>query len=95
MAISNSHIGSSLDEFLESEDIQDACQAEAVKYVIAWQVGRYLSDNQISKSAFANALGTSRSQVDRLLDPNNTSVTLKTLASAAALMGKRLELVIN
>ena len=88
----NPHIGSDFDDFLEEEGVLSECQAEAMKRVIAWQISEYLKTEGVNKSAFARLLGTSRSQLDRLLDPDNASLNLKTLANAAEAMGKRLEL---
>ncbi|HSH84558.1 MAG TPA: Fis family transcriptional regulator [Guyparkeria sp.] len=88
----NKHIGSTFDDFLESEGFLADAQAEAIKRALAWQIQQYLESSGTNKTAFARTLGTSRSQLDRLLDPENTSVNLKTLAEAASAMGKRLEL---
>ncbi len=90
--MSNPHIGSSFDDFLAEDGLLAECQAEAMKRVIAWQIDEYLKREGVNKSAFAKLLGTSRSQLDRLLDPDNTSLNLRTLSHAAEVMGKRLEL---
>jgi len=88
----NKHIGSSFDGFLEEHGILASSQAEAIKRVISWQIQQHLESTQMKKSTFAKKLGTSRSQLDRLLDPANTSLNIKTLTTAAEVMGKRLEL---
>ena len=88
----NQHIGSNFDDFLEVEGLLAETQAEASKRVIAWQIQEYLKVSGTNKSSFAKRLGTSRSQLDRLLDPENTSLNLKTLSNAAEAMGKHLEL---
>ena len=88
----NKHIGSTFDDFLENEGLLADAQAEAIKRVIAWQIKEYLEKNNLHKSAFAKKMNTSRSQLDRLLDPHNTGVKLDTLAHAAEAMGKRLDL---
>ena len=90
--MNNPHVGSSFDDFLAEDGLLSECQAEAMKRVIAWQIGQYLESKGVNKSAFAKLLGTSRSQLDRLLDPDNAGVNLKTLAHAAEVMGKKLEL---
>ncbi|HSH30783.1 MAG TPA: hypothetical protein VK971_12815 [Thiohalobacter sp.] len=90
----NKHIGSNFDDFLEEEGILAEAQAEAIKRVLAWQIEQYLAETHTPKGRFAERLGTSRSQLNRLLDRENTSVNLKTLAEAASAMGKRLELKI-
>ncbi len=84
-------IGGSFDEFLAGEGLLTVCQAEATKRVIAWQIRQLLSDKGISKSQLARDLNASRQTVDRLLDPEDTGLNLKTLANVADLLGKRLE----
>jgi len=86
------HIGSSFDDFLENDGTLAEAQAEAIKRVLAWQIQKYLDDTHTAKTTFAEKLGTSRSQLSRLLDPNNTSLNLRTLSSAAEAMGKHIEL---
>jgi len=90
--MSNPHIGSEFDDFLVEEDLLADCQAEAIKRVIAWQIEEYMKEKHLSKKAFAEQLHTSRSALDRLLDPDNTSVNLNTLANAVAAIGKKLEI---
>ena len=67
-------------------------QAQALKEVIAWQTEQEMKAKQITKSAMAERMQTSRAQLDRLLDPKNTSVTLHMLQKAAAVVGRRLRL---
>lgn len=86
----NPHLGSSFDELLEEDESLADTHAIAVKRVLAWQVGRTMSDMRISKSEMARRMGTSRTSLTRLLDPDNPSVTLLTLDRAAAVLGKRL-----
>ena len=88
----NKHIGSHFDDFLHEENLLAESQAEAIKRVIAWQVKEYLDKEGLNKTAFASKLNTSRSQLDRLLDPDNTSLNLKTLSYVAEAMGKHIEL---
>jgi antitoxin HicB len=83
-------IGSSFERFLAEEGLLDAVDEAAVKQVIAWQVARAMQEQAISKTAMAEAMQTSRSQLDRLLDPANTGVALHTLFRAAAVLGKKL-----
>lgn len=83
----NAHIGSSLDSFLEEEGT-----AGAIKRVLAWQIERAMEERGLSKSAMAKAMRTSRPALDRLLDPDNPSVTLDTLHRAAAAVGRKLRL---
>jgi DNA-binding Xre family transcriptional regulator len=86
------HSGSSFDSFLEEEGILDEVEVVAIKRVIAWQLAEAMKAGKISKKAMAERLGTSRSQLDRLLDPENSAVHLKTIANAAKAVGKRLRL---
>lgn len=92
--MSNKHIGGSFDDFLESEGLLAQSQAEAVKRVLAWQIETYMRENNVTKTTFAQRMNTSRGQLNRLLDPENTSVSLTTMSSAAAAMGKHLTLQI-
>jgi antitoxin HicB len=84
------HIGSSFDEFLEEEGILTETTAVAIKRVIAWQLQKEMEKKHLSKAAMALEMQTSRAALDRLLDPTNVSVTLKTLDRAAAIVGKRI-----
>ncbi len=86
------HTGSSFDSFLEEEGIVDEVDAVAIKRVIAWQLSEAMRAGKISKKAMALRLGTSRSQLDRLLDPQNSAVHLETIAKAARAVGKRLRM---
>jgi DNA-binding Xre family transcriptional regulator len=85
------HSGSSFDEFLREEGVLEETEAIAIKRVIAWQLQTEMRRKHITKKAMADQLGTSRSQVDRLLDPTHAGVTLGTLAKAARALGKRLK----
>jgi plasmid maintenance system antidote protein VapI len=71
--------------------LAQAVDEAAVKEVIAWQVAEDIKDRGLTKTSLANAMHTSRSQVDRLLDPANTGVALHTLYRAAAVLGKKLK----
>jgi len=84
------HSGSTLDGFLKQEGIREEVEAVAIKRVLAWQFERAMREQQTTKQAMARQLRTSRSQLDRLLDPRNVSVTLDTITRAAKALGKRL-----
>jgi predicted XRE-type DNA-binding protein len=84
------HLGSSLDTFLEDEGIYEEAEGQAIKEVIAWQLAEAMKERSLSKARMAALLKTSRSQVDRLLDPER-DVTLSTLQRAAALVGRKLQ----
>lgn len=86
----NPHIGSTLEEFLAKEGRLEETTATAVKRVLAWQIEQLMKLDQISKTEMARRMHTSRSQLDRLLDPDKTTVQLKTLMEAAKALGRQL-----
>jgi predicted XRE-type DNA-binding protein len=86
--MSKKHMGSSVDDFLKKEGIFEEAQAQAIKDVVAWQLAQAMKKKKISKSRMAALLKTSRTQVDRLLDPKN-DITLSRLQRAAAMVGRR------
>ena len=83
------HSGSSFDSFLDQEGIREEVEVVAIKRVLAWQLEQAMKKQQKTKQALARQLHTSRSQLDRLLDPRNVSVTLDTITRAARALGKR------
>src|SRR5882762_8447297 len=83
------HSGFSFDSFLEEEGIRDEVEAVAIKRVLAWQLEQAMKEQQKTKQTMAKQLHTSRSQLDRLLDPQNVSVTIATITRAARALGKR------
>ena len=89
------NVGSNFDDFLEEEGILEEATAVAVKRVIAFQLAREMSEHGLSKSEMARRMETSRSALDRLLDPDNVSVTLQTLQSAVQALGGRLSVEIE
>lgn len=89
--MSKKHIGSSLDSFLKDEGTFDEAQAHAIKEVVVWQLTEAMAKQSLSKARLAVMLKTSRSQVDRLLDPTR-DVTLSTLQRAAALVGRKVQI---
>jgi predicted XRE-type DNA-binding protein len=86
------HIGSSFDDFLLEEGLMAKAEATALKRVIAYQIRQEMELRHISKAALARMMKTSRSSVDRLLDPKNSSITLLTLENVAVALGKKLKL---
>lgn len=86
--MSKQHMGSSIDDFLKEEGIFEEAQTQAVKEVVAWQLAEAMKKQKISKNRMAVLLKTSRTQVDRLLDPKN-DITLGSLQRAAAIVGRR------
>jgi predicted XRE-type DNA-binding protein len=89
--MSKGHMGSSIDDFMKEEGLFEEAQAQAVKEAIAWQLAEAMKKQKISKSRMAVLLKTSRTQVDRLLDPKN-DVTLSSLQRAAAMVGRRVSI---
>jgi len=85
------HLGGDFDDFLRDEHLLDDAGAAAAKRVIAFQIGQEMKRARVSKSEMALRMKTSRPAVDRLLDPNNRSLTLSTLERAAAAVGKKLK----
>jgi antitoxin HicB len=90
-AMSEKHLGSSIDDFLKEEGIFEEAQAQAIKEVVAWQLAEAMKERKISKNKMASLLKTSRTQVDRLLDPKN-DITLSSLQRAAAMVGRRVSI---
>lgn len=86
--MSKKNLGSSIDDFLKDEKIFEEAQAQAVKEVVAWKLAKTMKKKKISKARMAALLKTSRSQVDRILDPKR-DITLSSLQRAAALVGQR------
>ncbi len=91
-ATKNRHLGSSFDSFLEEAGILAEVDSQAQKRVLAWQIAEGMRKQGVSKSQMAERMSTSRAALDRLLDPENQSVTLLTITRAAAALGARLEI---
>ncbi len=85
-------IGSMFDDFLKEEDIFEEVQAGALKKVVAHQLAEAMKAQKLTKVALAKRMKTSRSQLDRLLDPHNQSLSLDTLTRAAAAIGRQIRL---
>ena len=90
--IEKGRIGPSFESFLKEQGRHQASTQQAIKRVIAYQLVAAMEEEELSKTAFAKKLKTSRSQLDRLLDPENTHVTLDALARAAKAVGRELQL---
>jgi len=88
----NQYIGSSLDDLLEETGELAEVNTVAIKRVIAWEIAQKMETEHITKKRMAEIMETSRSALDRLLDPANTSVTLHTLDNAARAVGKTLRI---
>lgn len=90
--MNNKHVGSSFDDFLEDEAMLQETTAVALKRVIAWQIAEEMKAQHLTKTALAKRMQTSRAALNRLLDEEDASLTLTTLASAAAALGKTVSL---
>lgn len=84
-------IGTDFDDFLAEEGMLEDATAVAVKRVLAWQIQRQMKAQKINKTVLAQKMHTSRASLNRLLDENDTSLTLTTLASAAAALGQKIK----
>jgi DNA-binding Xre family transcriptional regulator len=95
MTRENPHLGSTFESWLDEQGIREEVTAAAIKAVISLQLAEAMKQRGISKTMMAAQVHTSRAQLDRLLDPDNGSVTLETLQRAARVVGRelRLELV--
>ncbi|NOS73496.1 MAG: XRE family transcriptional regulator [Methyloglobulus sp.] len=93
--IEKGRLGSSFDDFLKEEGIYEEVQTVAIKRVIAWQIEEAMKTSHITKAQMARHMKTSRSQLDRLLNPEHSGVTLETLSRAAQVIGRniRVELI--
>ncbi|MBS0567589.1 MAG: XRE family transcriptional regulator [Proteobacteria bacterium] len=95
MAKRKNSIGSNFDDFLADDGMLAEATATAIKRVIAWQIDEAMKAEHITKKELAERMGTSRSQLDRLLDESDAGLTLETLSKAAHALGRqvRVELV--
>ena len=92
MAKRNPRSGSSFDDFLKEEGIYEDVQARALKRALAEQIGEGMQTAKLTKVSMAAKMETSRSQLDRVLDPENLSIQLDTLIKAARAVGKEVEI---
>ena len=90
--MSKKNIRSSFDDFLQQESLLESSTAVALKRVIAWQIDQEMKAQKLTKTELAKRMHTSRAALNRLLDENDASLTLTTLASAAAALGKKVNL---
>jgi predicted XRE-type DNA-binding protein len=90
--MSNPHIGSSFDDFLQEEAMLETATAVALKRVIAWQIAEEMKNQNLTKTELAKRMHTSRAALNRLLDEADPSLTLTTLASAASALGKKVNI---
>lgn len=83
------------DEFHESQGLLQEAEEVAIKRVLAWQITEAMKAEGLTKTEMAHRMRTDRRQLDRLLDPDNPSVTLNTLSRAAKAVGRRLQIAIG
>jgi len=88
----NKFVGSDFDDFLKKEGRLEETTAVAVKRVVAWKIAQAMKEQNMTKSALAERMKTSRSQVDRLLDDTDSALTLETLSKAAAALGRKIRI---
>ncbi len=94
MKLNKEALGSSFDDFLEEENILAESDSIAIKRVVAFEVQKSMEEEQITKTEMAKRMNTSRSALTRLLDPLNNSITLATIETALAAIGKRVQIQI-
>lgn len=90
----NKHIGTDFSDFLKEDGIYEETNDIAIKRVIAYQLEQEMKAQNITKTRMAKMMNTSRAVVNRLLNPDNSSLTLSTLESATHALGKRLNISI-
>ena len=88
----NTYSGSNFDDFLEEEGLLEEVSARAQKRLLALQIEDVMKDANLSKTKIAEKMNTDTMQLDHLLDPDNTSVTLESLDRLARAVGKRLRI---
>ena len=91
----NPRIGSSFDDFLKEEDIYEEVTSIAIKQVLAWQLEQRRLEQGLSKAEMARQMNTSRTQIERSLDPSNSRVQLDTLQRAAKVLGRTLTIELS
>lgn len=93
--MTNKYIGSDFNEFLQEEGILEEVEVAAIKKVLSYKITTYMETNKISKTEMAERMKTSRAALDRILDPENYSITLATMDKAAKSVGARLRFTLE
>jgi DNA-binding Xre family transcriptional regulator len=88
------NIGSTVESFLDDQGLRRDAEAVATKRVIAFRLAELMRNQELTKRELAKRMGTSRAALDRLLDPDNPAVTLRTLQAAAAALNRKLEVTL-
>ncbi|HEY2068915.1 MAG TPA: helix-turn-helix domain-containing protein [Rhizomicrobium sp.] len=91
----NPHRGPKFEDYLAEQGLLEEVTATAMKRVLAWQIAQLMKKQSMTKSKMAKRMRTSRAALDRLLDAENTSVTLQTMGRAAAALGKELSVTLK
>ena len=91
--IKKEHLGSNFDDFLTEEEMLEEAEAIAIKRVISFEVEQEMKKQNLTKSELAERMKTSRTAINRLLDPENTSINLRTMEKTAKILGKRLKVI--
>jgi len=92
MKFNKKHVGSNLESFLEEDGILEAATTKAMKRVVAWQLAEEMKAKRMTKQRLAELMHTSRTQIDRILDPDKGNITIESLQRAAAFLGRRVKL---
>ncbi len=92
MTVKHKNLGGSFNYYLEDQGLLEGATETAMKRVMAWQIEKEMKEKKISKTEMAKKMDTSRSSLNRLLDPANESITLYTLKKAAHVLGRKLVL---
>jgi len=90
--MNNQHFGSNFDDFLAEENLLELVEATAIKRVIAYQIEQEMTKQGLTKTEMAKKMKTSRSSLERLLDPQNMSVNLQTITKATSTLGKKIKI---
>lgn len=88
----NPYTGSSFDDFLEEEGLYEECTAIAIKRVLAHQLAQEMKRQNLTKTEMAKQMQTSRAQLNRLLDPEKTGISIDTITRAASVVGRQLRI---
>ena len=88
----NPNTGSSFDDFLKEEGLYEECTSVAIKRVLARQRTEEMKRQNLTKTEMAKQMQTSRAQLDRLLDPEKTGVSIETISRAASVVGRQLRI---
>ncbi len=95
MDMEKGRLGGAFSDFLDEQGLRSDVEGQAVKELIAEQISAAMKEKGLTKVAMAELMQTTRAQLDRLLDPANSSVTLTTLQRAAKAVGRNLTIALT